>query len=111
MWGGNEYFFLIGYVSNFYHRNSRLKLTGNPRVIITFWLLVRFSAFYLPAFVKPGNNPQTEGIVLRFWCYSALLSLIAYKIELFHVSDFSALLFLSFVMIFVCLRKRRSPYQ
>lgn len=81
------------------------KATGNPIVGLLFSILADFSA-YLPAFVKTWKYPQTEEPwFYTFGVISALLSLIAYKIELSSMFQIYIAVS-SFVMIFFIFHKR-----
>ena len=80
------------------------KVTGNPVVGIWFSILADLSA-YFPAFIKTWNHPKTESP----WFYgiaaaSAILSLIAYKIDV--ASIFQIYIAIScFIMIGFIYRK------
>lgn len=81
------------------------KLTGSPLVGLLFSILADFSA-YLPAFVKTWKYPQTEEPwFYAFGVIAALLSLIAYKIEISSMFQIYIAVS-SFVMILFIFNKR-----
>jgi hypothetical protein len=83
------------------------KLTGNPVMGILFSILADLAA-YIPAFLKTWKHPSTE----TPWYYvagtiSAVLSLVAYKIEL--VSLFQIYIIAANMVMFICIYHKGIP--